>query len=201
MLEAAARPAGTGRLPGHLSRCTPKLPISAPIWWWSEYVEEPVGRLASSLPKRWFNAASTDTRLRPGRRLVPLKDLDGDIRLGPSTGAIVQAAVARGIPTAAWTGAARSSSAGAVRQRRIQAGKAKPTLSSAIAESIAQDKELTKQLLHAAGVAVPPGRPVKDAEDAWAAAQENRRCRRHQAAGRQSGQGRITVNITGREGK
>ena len=55
-------------------------------------------------------------------------------------------------------------------QRRIQA--AETDMSSAIAESIAQDKELTKQLLHAAGVAVPLGRPVTDAEDAWAAAQE-----------------------------
>jgi cyanophycin synthetase len=56
------------------------------------------------------------------------------------------------------------------KQRRIQA--AETDLTSAIAESIAQDKELTKKLLHAAGVPVPLGRPVEDADDAWAAAQE-----------------------------
>ncbi|MGE5028301.1 MAG: cyanophycin synthetase, partial [Betaproteobacteria bacterium] len=39
-------------------------------------------------------------------------------------------------------------------------------------ESIAQDKELTKKLLDAAGVPVPHGRPVSDAEDAWTAAKE-----------------------------
>jgi cyanophycin synthetase len=38
---------------------------------------------------------------------------------------------------------------------------------SAIAESIAQDKELTKKLLFAAACPVPHGRPVEDVEDAW----------------------------------
>ena len=42
-------------------------------------------------------------------------------------------------------------------------------MSSAIGEAIAQDKELTKKLLEAAGVPVPQGRPVSDIEDAWAA--------------------------------
>jgi cyanophycin synthetase len=60
------------------------------------------------------------------------------------------------------------SSAGARKQRRIQAAEMDTT--SAIAESIAQDKELTKKLLHAAGVPVPIGRVVVDADDAWAAA-------------------------------
>ncbi|WP_197054499.1 ATP-grasp domain-containing protein, partial [Nitrosococcus oceani] len=35
-----------------------------------------------------------------------------------------------------------------------------------------QDKELTKTLLHAAGIPVPVGRNVSNAEDAWAAARE-----------------------------
>ncbi|HOG03985.1 MAG TPA: cyanophycin synthetase, partial [Accumulibacter sp.] len=56
------------------------------------------------------------------------------------------------------------------RQRRIQAAETDAT--SAVAESIAQDKELSKILLHAAGVPVPCGRPVLSAEDAWAAACE-----------------------------
>ena len=56
------------------------------------------------------------------------------------------------------------------KQRRIQAAETDQT--SAVAESIAQDKELTKRLLHAAGVPVPTGRPVNDAADAWAAACE-----------------------------
>jgi cyanophycin synthetase len=56
------------------------------------------------------------------------------------------------------------------KQRRIQAAECDST--GAIAETIAQDKELTKYLLEAAGVPVPKGRPVSDAEDAWTAARE-----------------------------
>ncbi|MGL5632797.1 MAG: cyanophycin synthetase, partial [Azovibrio sp.] len=56
------------------------------------------------------------------------------------------------------------------RQRRIQAAEVDQT--SAIAEAIAQDKELTKEVLRAAGVPVPLGRSVSNAEDAWKAAQE-----------------------------
>ncbi|MEO6598300.1 MAG: acetate--CoA ligase family protein, partial [Polyangiaceae bacterium] len=43
---------------------------------------------------------------------------------------------------------------------------------SAVAESIAHDKELTRQLLTSVGVPVPAGRVVSSAEDAWVAAQE-----------------------------
>ena len=39
--------------------------------------------------------------LRPARRPQRLRELDEDVRLGPSTGSIVNAATARGIPTAA----------------------------------------------------------------------------------------------------
>ena len=56
------------------------------------------------------------------------------------------------------------------KQRRIQAGGDRSH--GAIAEEIAQDKELTRMLLAAVGVPVPEGRPVADAEDAWAAAEE-----------------------------
>ena len=45
-------------------------------------------------------------------------------------------------------------------------------ITSAISEAIAQDKELTKKLLHAAGVPVPLGRSVSNVDDAWAAALE-----------------------------
>ncbi len=43
---------------------------------------------------------------------------------------------------------------------------------SAIAESIAQDKDLTKELLNAAGVPVPVGRVVEDVNAGWQAALE-----------------------------
>lgn len=135
-----------------------------------EYTEEPVGRLAFELAEALVQAALADTPFDIDDALFRLKDLDGDVRLGPSTGAIVQAGVARGIPYRRLTEGSLVQFGWGSKQRRIQA--AETDLSSAIAESIAQDKELTKKLLHAAGVPVPLGRPVEDAEDAWKAAQE-----------------------------
>ena len=135
-----------------------------------EYSEEAVGRLACDLAEQLCNAALLDTPFDLGQALLSLRELDEDERLGPSTGAIVHAAVARGIPYRRLTSGSLVQFGWGSKQRRIQA--AETDRSSAIAESIAQDKELTKKLLAAAGVPVPSGRPVKDAEDAWAAAQD-----------------------------
>ncbi|QEL66505.1 cyanophycin synthetase [Oryzomicrobium terrae] len=135
-----------------------------------EYTEEAVGRLAFDLAESLCRAALDDTPFDLAGALAQLREVDEDERLGPSTGSIVAAAVARGIPFRRLTSGSLVQFGWGSKQRRIQA--AETDLSSAIAESIAQDKELTKKLLHAAGVPVPTGRPVKDAEDAWAAAQE-----------------------------
>ena len=55
-------------------------------------------------------------------------------------------------------------------QRRICTAETDGT--GIIAESIAQDKELTKTLLRRVGIPVPEGRPVTSAADAWEAAVE-----------------------------
>ncbi|MCE1183195.1 MAG: cyanophycin synthetase [Rhodocyclales bacterium] len=135
-----------------------------------EYSEEDVGRLAFERAEQLCMAALNDTPFDLEGTLKELRDLDEDIRLGPSTGAIVSAAVARGIPYRRLTQGSLVQFGWGSKQKRIQA--AETSFTSAIAESIAQDKELTKKLLHAAGVAVPFGRPVDDEDDAWAAAQE-----------------------------
>ncbi|MBI4754659.1 MAG: cyanophycin synthetase [Betaproteobacteria bacterium] len=135
-----------------------------------EYSEEPVGRLAFELAQTLCLAAVAEQPFDLGAALARLRELDEDVRLGPSTGSIVQAAVARGIPARRLTEGSLVQFGWGARQRRIQA--AETDRSSAIAESIAQDKELTKKLLEAAGVPTPAGRPVRDAEDAWAAACE-----------------------------
>lgn len=135
-----------------------------------EYTEEDVGRLAFERAEQLCLAALNDTPFDLEATLKELRDLDEDIRLGPSTGAIVNAAVVRGIPYRRLTQGSLVQFGWGSKQKRIQA--AETSLTSAIAESIAQDKELTKQLLHAAGVAVPVGRPVRDEDDAWTAAQE-----------------------------
>ena len=135
-----------------------------------EYTEEAVGRLAFDLAQQLCHAALRDSAFDIEDALARLRELDEDLRLGPSTGAIVQAAVARGIPFRRLTEGSLVQFGWGSRQRRIQAAEIDTT--SAIAESMAQDKELTKHLLEAAGVPVPNGRPVSDLDDAWAAMQE-----------------------------
>jgi cyanophycin synthetase len=133
-----------------------------------EYSEEDVGRMAMGLAQALCQAAKDDTPFNLADALTQLRDLDEDVRLGPSTGSIVDAAVARGIPYSRMTEGSMVRFGWGSKQRRIQA--AEMDLTSAISEAIAQDKQLTKRLLAAAGVPVPGGRPVSDAEDAWKAA-------------------------------
>ena len=135
-----------------------------------QYTEEAVGRLAFEKAQLLCRAAAEGGSFDLAATLAELRELDEDERLGPSTGAIVDAAVRRGIPFRRLTRGSLVQLGWGSRQRRIQAAEVDGT--SAIAESIAQDKDLTKKLLHAAGVPVPLGRPVTDLEDAWAAAQE-----------------------------
>jgi cyanophycin synthetase len=135
-----------------------------------EYTEEAVGKLAIELAEALCRAAMEDGAFDLNDALARLRELDEDVRLGPSTGAIVDAALARGIPCRRLTTGSMVQFGWGSRQRRIQA--ADTDRSSAIAESIAQDKDLTKKLLHAAGVPVPIGRAVSNAEDGWTAACE-----------------------------
>jgi len=135
-----------------------------------EYSEEEVGRLAVDLATQLLDAALTDTPFDVAQALARLHELDEDLRLGPSTGSIVNAAVARNIPYRRLTQGSMVQFGWGSRQRRIQAAETDAT--SAIAESIAQDKDLTKMLLDAAGVPVPLGRSVSDAQGAWEAARE-----------------------------
>ncbi|HRF06404.1 cyanophycin synthetase [Accumulibacter sp.] len=135
-----------------------------------EYSEEVVGRLAFELAQDLCHTAVDDAPFDLDDALSRLRELDEDVRLGPSTGAIVYAAMARNIPYRRLTEGSMVQFGWGSRQRRIQAAETDRT--SAVAEAIAQDKELSKILLHAAGVPVPAGRPVLSAEDAWAAACE-----------------------------
>ncbi|MFN8909866.1 MAG: cyanophycin synthetase [Betaproteobacteria bacterium] len=134
-----------------------------------EYTQEAVARMALEFALQLHRAALTDEPFDLEGALAQLRALDEDIRLGPSTASIVNAAVARGIPFRRLTDGSLVQFGWGSRQRRIQA--AETDVSSAIAESIAQDKELTKQLLAAAGVPVPEGVPVESLEDALAAMQ------------------------------
>jgi len=99
-----------------------------------------------------------------------LFDYADDVRLGPSSRAILDAAVERGIPSYRLSNGSLVQLGEGIHQRRIWTAETDAT--SAIAESIASDKDLTKRLLRNVGVPVPLGRMVTSPEDAWAAAQE-----------------------------
>ncbi|GKS90006.1 MULTISPECIES: cyanophycin synthetase [unclassified Acidovorax] len=135
-----------------------------------EYSEEAVGRQAFEDAQALIQAALQGGHFDAEAAVARLRELDEDERLGPSTGSIVEAAAARGIPWRRLTSGSLVQFGWGSKQRRIQAAEVDST--SAVAESIAQDKDLTKRLLHAAGVPVPLGRPVESVDDAWKAAQQ-----------------------------
>jgi cyanophycin synthetase len=161
-----------------------------------EYSEEDVGKLALELAEQLIAAAREDKPFDLDAALAKLREVDEDVRLGPSTGSIVYAAAARGIPYRRLTEGSLVMFGWGSRQRRIQAAEMDRT--GAIAESIAQDKELTKKLLDAAGVPVPLGRTVSDPDDAWAAAQEIGLPVVIKPKDGNQGKG-VTVNVTTRE--
>mgnify|MGYP000567786850 FL=1 len=94
-----------------------------------------------------------------------------DLRcLGPSTACIVDAAVERKTPFIRLTEGNLVQLGYGSKQRRIWTAETDRT--SAIAESISSDKDLTKRLLTQCGIPVPEGQIVETADQAWAAAQD-----------------------------
>jgi cyanophycin synthetase len=136
-----------------------------------EYSEEDVGRLAvAGSREAGARRAGAAHDWDDVAVIKQLREIDEDVRLGPSTGSIVNAALARGVPYRRLTQGSLVQFGWGVRQRRIWAAEVDAT--SAVSESIAQDKDLSKRLLQSAGVPVPFGRPVDDVEDGWRAATE-----------------------------
>jgi cyanophycin synthetase len=136
----------------------------------AEYSEEVVGRMAFDFAFALIQATLNDAPFDLAAALSELEALYEDVRLGPSTGSIVDAAVQRNIPYRRMTEGSMVQFGWGSKQKRIQAAETSDT--SAIAEAIAQDKELTKNLLSAAGVSVPIGEVVTTADNAWLAAQK-----------------------------
>jgi cyanophycin synthetase len=161
-----------------------------------EYSEEAVGRLAFEQALALCEAAAQDLPFPLADVLDRLRELNVDTRLGPSTDAIVQAAIRRNIPYRRLTQSSLVQFGWGRLQRRIQA--AATDKGSAIGEAIAQDKALTKALLAGAGVPVPEGRCAMSPEDAWAAAVEFGPPVVVKPRDGRQGQG-VAVNIHGRE--
>jgi cyanophycin synthetase len=135
-----------------------------------EYEEEKLARACLDAAREICLAALAGQPYDVPAKLHELSELAHEVRLGPSTGATVRAARQRNIPFRRLNEESLVQLGHGVHQRRILTAETDRT--SVIAEAIAQDKQLTRMLLREVGVPVPEGRPVTDADDAWAAAQE-----------------------------
>ncbi len=102
--------------------------------------------------------------------LSELRELADRKCLGPSTASIVEAARAARIPIAPLEHGNLVLFGLGARQRRIWTAETDRT--SAIAESIAQDKDLAKELLVRYGIPVPEGRIVRKVDTTWEAAED-----------------------------
>ena len=135
-----------------------------------EYEEEKLGLACLETVRDLLTAAFKKESYDTAAALTRLIALGHAVRLGPSTAAIVTAAKQRDIPARRLGEGSLISLGWGARQRRVLT--AETDLTGAIAQYVAQDKQLTRALLQAVGIPVPEGRPVVDAADAWRAAQE-----------------------------
>ena len=131
------------------------------------YMEEKAGVFAARAAVRIAEAliAGNDYDLK--NDIQELREIREDERLGPSTGCIVEEAVARGIPYIRLNRNSLVQLGYGINQKRIRATIASST--SCIAVDIACDKEETKKLLGAAQIPVPKGRIVYGEEGLQAA--------------------------------
>lgn len=130
---------------------------------------EEVSRAALLAARDLVMAAIEDQPYDVKSTVDHLRNILESVALGPSTGCIVEAATDRRIPSLRLSEGNLVQLGYGARQRRIWTAETDQT--SAIAETISSDKELTKTLLQACGVPVPEGRIVNSAADAWEAAE------------------------------
>jgi len=163
LMTMAGLPGGFGRTRETTERGVYKLAIRN----WHDDVtrialEQGIALILAAVENRPFDVAEVVDTLR---RKVDRK------YLGPSTAAIVNAADDRDIPAIRLLDDGNLVQLGyAGAMRRIWTAETDQT--SAIAETISRDKDLTKELISSVGVPVPEGREVDSADDAWHAAED-----------------------------
>ncbi|MGV0986552.1 MAG: cyanophycin synthetase [Limnohabitans sp.] len=131
---------------------------------------ETVGRTSLEMARELILAAIHDTPYDVPGAIAKLTDLVDALYVGPSTASIVEAAYARRVPYIRLNAGNLVQLGHGVNQRRIWTAETDRT--SAIAEGISKDKDLTKNLLSMCGVPVPEGQVVDSPAAAWAAAQD-----------------------------
>jgi len=131
---------------------------------------ETVTRAALHEARELMLAAMQDRPFDVAAAVARLHEMVDSLCLGPSTACIVEAATERGIPSIRLTEGNLVQLGYGARQHRIWTAETDQT--SAIAEGISRDKDLSKTLLQACGVPVPEGRIVDSPADAWEAAED-----------------------------
>ncbi|MFC4931658.1 cyanophycin synthetase [Massilia sp. GCM10023247] len=123
------------------------------------YRTEQVAAQALELALATIDALARGEEVDIGADVAALQETAEDYAIGTSTGAVVNAAIRRGIPALRITDEANLFQLGwGSRQKRLQATITGAT--NSIAVGIASDKQLTKTLLEQAGVPVPGGATV-----------------------------------------
>ena len=163
LMTLAGLPDGFGRTRETTTRGVYKLVVSN--------FHEECTRLALELGRELVLAAIHDDPFDITEAIKPLRRKVDRKYLGPSTAAIVNAAEARKIPHIRLLDDGNLVQLGyGAAMRRIWTAESDQT--SAIAETISRDKDLTKELISSVGVPVPEGREVEDADDACDAAED-----------------------------
>jgi cyanophycin synthetase len=135
-----------------------------------EYEDEELARACLHAGRELCLAAVDGRPYDVSAEIARLRDLAQRLAPDAATAALLAAARQRKAPVLPLGAPGFYQLGHGAQQRRVWAGRSDRT--GAIAEGIARDHELTRTLLRAAGVPVPDGRCVSDADDAWEAARE-----------------------------
>jgi cyanophycin synthetase len=135
-----------------------------------EYEDEELGRQCLESGRLLCLAAVHDHPFDLDGELNRLRDLARRNAPPPATAALLEAARRRKVPVLPLGSRGLYQLGHGVHQHRLWEGF--PDTTGAIAEGVARDQLLARNFLRSAGIPVPEGRAVADAEDAWQAACE-----------------------------
>jgi cyanophycin synthetase len=127
------------------------------------YIEEEAGIYAGKAAFQLVEALVNGTDFDLNATVQKLREIREKVRLGPSTGGLVDEAVKRGIPFIRLNRQSLVQLGYGINQRRVRATIASTT--SSIAVEIACDKEETKNLLDQMNIPTPKGRTIYDEDD------------------------------------
>ena len=162
LLEAAGLEAGFGQTRETIRSGLYRMVFRVP--------NEKIGRVALKAGHELLHAVLNNKPYDVAAAVDDIGDYIDGRYLGPSTAHIVNSATLRKIPHIRLNDGNLVQLGYGARQIRIWT--AETDLTSAIAEGIAGEKDLTKTLLKSCGVPVPRGELAESAEDAWRAAQD-----------------------------